>query len=131
MMMIVFLKSTVRPCAVGDAPVVEHLEKHVKHVRVRLLDFVEEDHGIGLSADRLGQLAALIVADVARRRADQARDAVLLHVFGHVDPHQRGLGVEKRFGERFRQFGLADACRAEKQEAADRPARILDAAPRA
>ena len=27
--------------AVGEPPVVEHLEQHVEHVRVRLLDFVE------------------------------------------------------------------------------------------
>jgi peptide deformylase len=48
---------------------------------VRLLDFVEQDHGVGLAAHGLGELAALVVADVAGRRADHPRDAVLLHVF--------------------------------------------------
>ena len=34
---------------------------------------------VRLAAHRLGEVAALLVADVARRRADQARDRVLLH----------------------------------------------------
>ena len=58
--------------AVGQAAVVEHLQQHVEHVRVRLLDLVEQQHAVGLAAHRLGQVAALVVADVARRRADQA-----------------------------------------------------------
>ena len=58
--------------AVGQAPVVEDLQQHVEHVRVRLLDLVEQDHLVRPPADRLGQLAALVVADVAGRRADQA-----------------------------------------------------------
>ena len=36
---------------------------------------------VGLAAHRLGQLAALLVAHVSRRRADQAGDRVFLHVF--------------------------------------------------
>ena len=75
--------------AVGHAAVVEHLQQHVEHVRVRLLDLVEQDHAVGLAAHRLGQVAALLVADVARRRADQPRDRVLLHELGHVDADQR------------------------------------------
>jgi hypothetical protein len=42
---------------------------------VRLLDLVEQHHRVGPAPHRLGQLAALVVADVARRRADQPRDA--------------------------------------------------------
>ena len=68
----VFLKSTVRPWPSVEAAVVEHLQQHVEHVGVRLLDLVEQDHAVGLAAHRLGQVAALLVADVARRRADQA-----------------------------------------------------------
>ena len=40
---------------------------------------------VRLAAHRLGQVAALLVADIARRRADQARHRVLLHELGHVD----------------------------------------------
>ena len=57
---------------VGQPAVVEQLEQDVEHLRVGLLDLVEQDHGVGPAADRLGQLAGLVVADIAGRRADQA-----------------------------------------------------------
>ena len=40
---------------------------HVEHVRMGLLDLVEQHHGVRPAADRLGQLTALVVADVAGR----------------------------------------------------------------
>ena len=46
--------------------VLEDLEQQVGDVRMRLLDLVEEDHAVGIAADALGELAALLVADVAR-----------------------------------------------------------------
>ena len=52
--------------AVGQAAVVEHLQQDVEDVGVRLLDLVEEHDGVGPAADGLGELAALVVADVAR-----------------------------------------------------------------
>ena len=59
--------------AVGQPAVVQHLQQHVEHVLMRLLDLVEQDHLIRPPAHRLGQHAALVVADIARRRADQPR----------------------------------------------------------
>ena len=61
--------------AVGEASVVHHLQQHVEDVGVRLLDLVEQHDRVGPPADRLGQLAALLVADVAGRRADQPETA--------------------------------------------------------
>ena len=52
--------------AVGEPPVVEHLQEHVEHVPVRLLDLVEEDDRVRPPAHRLGELAALVVTHVAR-----------------------------------------------------------------
>ncbi len=59
--------------AVGHAPVVQDLQQGVPDLGVGLLDLVEEDHPVGAAADGLGQLAALLVADVAGRGAEQAR----------------------------------------------------------
>ena len=112
--------------AVGQAAVVEDLEQDVEDVRVGLLDLVEQDDLVRPAADRLGQLAALVVADVAGRRADQPRHGELLHVLAHVDPDHRVLVVEQELGQGARQLGLADAGRAEEQERADRPARVLE-----
>ena len=116
---------------VGQAAVVEHLQQHVEHVRVRLLDLVEQDDLIGPAPHRFGERAAFLVADIAGRRADQPRDRVLLHVFRHVDAHHRRLVVEQEFGERLGQLGLADAGGAEEHERADRPVRVLQAGARA
>src|SRR5699024_2126322 len=56
---------------VGDAPVVQNLQQDIEHVGVRLFNFIEKHDGIGLSANRFGQLPAFVVSDVSRRRADQ------------------------------------------------------------
>ena len=116
---------------VGQPPVVEHLQQHVEHVAMRLLDLVEQHHLVGAPADRFGQHAAFLVADIARGRADQPGDRVLLHELAHVDAHHRAVVVEQEAGKRLGQFGLADTGRAEEQEAAQRPAGILQARARA
>ena len=124
----VLRKSTVRPWRVGQAAVVEELEQDVEDVGVGLLDLVEEHHLVRPAADRLGQLAAFFVADVAGRRTDQPRHRELLHVLAHVDAHHRALVVEQEFGQRAGELGLADAGRPQEDERADRPLRILEAA---
>ncbi len=127
-MMIVFLKLTWRPwpsvahlaaLAVGEATVIEHLQKHVEHVRVRLLHLIQQDDGVGPAANRLGELTALVVPHVSGRCADEALDAELLHVLGHVDAHKRTLVVEQALGKRLGQLGLTNAGGAEEEEAAD------------
>jgi hypothetical protein len=94
---------------VGQAAFLHDLQQHVEHVRVGLLDLVEQHDRVRPAADALGELAALFVADVAGRRADQAADVVLLHVLGHVDLHQRVLVAEHELGQRLGQQRLADA----------------------
>jgi hypothetical protein len=110
--------------AIGHAAVVQHLQQHVEDIRVRLLDLVEQDHAVRLATHGFGQVAALFVADVARRRADQAGDGMLLHELAHVDADQMVLAVEHELGQRLAQLGLADARRAQEQEGAVRPVRI-------
>ena len=78
-------KSLLRPLLSVSVRVVHHLQQDVEDVRVRLLDLVEQHDAVRVLVDRVGELAALIEADVARRRADQPRHRVLLHVLGHVE----------------------------------------------
>ncbi len=78
---------------------------------------------MGLLGDRLGQQTTLVIADIARRCADQPRYRVPFHVLGHVeaqqfDPHD--------MGQLTRHLGLADAGGAGEQEAADRLVRRLE-----
>ena len=72
-------------------------------------DFVEQHHGERLATHLFGKFAAFFVADVSRRRTEQARRGVLFGEFRHVHADQRILIVEQEFGEGLGQLGLTDA----------------------
>ena len=114
---------------VGQAAVIENLEQDVEDVGMGLFDLVEQDHAVGPAADRLGQLAALLIADVSRRRADHPGHRVLLHVLRHVEPDHGPFVVEEELGQRPRRLGLPHAGRAQKDERAGGPVRVLQAGP--
>ena len=84
--------------AVSQPSVLQDLEQDVEHIGMGFLDLVEEHHPVGPAAHRLGELSALFVAHVARRGADESRNGVLLHVFGHVDAYHVGLVGEHELG---------------------------------
>ena len=73
---------------VGQGAMVHHLEQQVEDVRVGLLDFVQQQDGMGIFVDLLRQQAALVEADVTRRGADEARHRVALHVLRHIEADQ-------------------------------------------
>ena len=102
---------------VGDLAVVKNLQQDVHHIGMRLFDLVEEDDGVGLAADLLGELTGLVIADVARGRADDAGDRVLFHKLGHVEADERVGRVEEVLRQLLDKLGLADARGADKDEA--------------
>ncbi len=81
-----------------------------------LLDFVEKNDRVRMAAYLLGKLPTFFVSDISRRRADEPRYGVLLHVFGHIDPHHGLVIVEEKFSQCARQFCLADACWAQEDK---------------
>ena len=89
-----------------------------------LLDLIQQHHRIRPAPHGLGEVAALFVAHIARRRADQAGHGVLLHELRHVDAHDGVIAVEQELGQRLAQLGLADARGAQKQERTIRATRI-------
>ncbi len=101
---------------VGQPTVLQDLQEGVEDVGVRLLDLVEQDHRERLAPHPLGELAALLVADVAGRGTHQPRDGVLLHVLGHVELDERVLVTEEELGERLGQLRLTDTGRAGEDE---------------
>src|SRR5439155_20537204 len=58
---------------IGETPVVEDLQEDVEDVGVRLLDLVEQEHGVRPPPYCFGELSALLEPDVAGRRADEPR----------------------------------------------------------
>jgi hypothetical protein len=51
---------------------------------VGLLDLVEQHDRVGAAADLLGELAALLVADIAGGRADQAADTLCFSMYSDM-----------------------------------------------
>ena len=84
-------------------------------------------HRVGPAADGLGEVAALLVADVAGRRADQPGHGVPLHELAHVEADHGVLVVEQELGQRLRQLGLAHAGGPQEDERADGPVGVLQA----
>src|SRR3546814_14450579 len=56
---------------------------------MRFLDLVEQQHRMRVLVDRIGEQTALIVADIARRRADQPAARMALHIFAPVEALER------------------------------------------
>ena len=82
------------PLAVGQAAVIQHLQQDIEHVGVGFFDFIEQHDGVGPAADGFAELAALLVAHVAGRRADEPGDGVLFLILAHVNAEQGVVIVE-------------------------------------
>ena len=123
-MMMAVLEVHHAALAIGEPSVIEHLQQDVEHVGMGLLHLVEQHHAVGIAAHGFGELAALVVAHVSRRRSDQALHGELLHVLGHVDAYHGLLGIEQVLGQRLGQLGLAHAGGAEEQERANGTVRV-------
>ena len=79
--------------------IVKDLKEQVEYIRMGLLDFIQKDDGIGLTAYFFSELAALFVTDISGRRTHEARHGKLLHVFAHVDSDERVFAVEEELGQ--------------------------------
>ena len=116
---------------VGKNAVIKNLQQHIENVRVRLFNFIKKNNAVRLSSDLLGQLAALLIADISRRRADKTRGAVLFHEFGHIEADNSVFITEHCSAERLAKLCFANAGRSEENERAERPFRVLQSAPAA
>ena len=116
-------KIGLAPVVVGERAVVHHLQQQVEHVRVRLLDLVQQQHRVRVLGDGLGQQSALVEADVTGRRADEARHRVPLHVFRHVEADEFEPEHARQLA---RHLGLAHAGRTGEQVRADRLLRMAE-----
>ena len=113
------------PLGIGEDPVLQNLQQHVEHIRMRLFDLIKQHHRIGLAADFFGQLPPFIIPHIAGRRAHQPGNRVLLHVFRHIQP-DHGVFVSKHgLGQRLAQLRLAHARRSQEDKGTDGTLGIL------
>ena len=112
--------------AIRQASLVQNLQKDVEDIRVGLLDLVEQHHGVRVAADRLGELAALLVAHVSRRATDELGDLVLAGELRHVEADERVLAAEQVLRQGLGELGLTRAGGTEEDERAAGTTRVLE-----
>ncbi len=95
---------------------VHDLQEHVEDIRVRLLDLVEEEHGVRMLEDGIAEQAGLVVAHIARRGTDETSNAVPLQVLAHIEADQ---GNTEQMCELPGEFGFAHPGRTRKEERTD------------
>ena len=115
---------------IGEVALFHDLQQHVVHFGMRLLDLVENHDGVRAAAQGFGQLAGILVANVAGRRADQPRSCMSFHELGHVELDEGILAAEHELSQGLGRFCFADAGRAKEDERANRPARVFESRPR-
>jgi hypothetical protein len=103
---------------IGQASLIEDLEKYVEDVGMRLLYLIEEQHRVRTPTDLFCELSCLLVANIAWRCTNQTTDGVTLLELAHVDAHHGRLIPEERVGKGARQLGLAYSRWPEEKEAA-------------
>src|SRR5699024_4035283 len=101
---------------VGEAAVLEDLQEGVVDLLVGLLDLVEKHDGERLTADLLGELAALLVADVSGGSTEETGGGEAVVELTHVDLDECVVLAEEELGECLRQLGLTDTRRAGEDE---------------
>ena len=90
-----------------------------------LLYLIEQYYRIRLAAYCLGELTALIIANVSRRRTDESAHAVLLLILTHIDTSHHGLVVEQIVGQCLGELCLTHTGGAKEDETCDWTLRIL------
>ena len=111
---------------IGQTAIVQNLQQYVKDICMCLFDFVQQDYAVRMTAYSLCQLTAFIIADVSRRRTDQTRYGMLLHVFAHIDTHHVAFIIKEDLCQGLSQLGFADTGRTKEDKGANRTIRILD-----
>ena len=93
------------------------------------LNLVQKHHAVGLAPHSLRQLAALLVAHIARGCTQQAGDGVLFHVFAHIDADHGIFVPEHGIGQGLAQLRLAHTGGSQEKEGPYGPSGILKSCP--
>src|SRR5215831_5760830 len=92
------------------------LQQDVVNVWMRLLDLVQQDHGIRIAFYTFGKLSAFLLADITRGRTDQLRYRMLFHELRHVEEDKRLFAAEQELRQRSCHLGLSDSSGSKEQE---------------
>ena len=96
---------------------------------MRFLDFVQKNNRIWFPSDGFGQLTALIVAHISRRRTDKTAHRVTLLILRHINPRNHILVIEQELRQALCKFGFAHTCGSEEHKRTNRSLLVLQSRP--
>ncbi len=112
--------------AIRQETLIKNLQEEIEHIGVRLLDLIQENHGVGIIAHLVSQNSPALGAHDSPGHADEfVHGNGGVPVLGHVQAHHLLFIPEKKFGQGFGQFCLAHARRAKEKEYAVGPFEIF------
>ena len=97
---------------VSQAALVQNLQQNVEDVWMCLLNLIKEQDRVRTPADSLGELAALIVAYISWRCANQLSYSVAFHVLRHIVREQGVFGAKQELCQGFCKLSLTYTGRA-------------------
>ena len=115
--------------AVRQPAILQHLQQDIEHIIMSFFNLIQQDDGIRLAPHRIGELTALFIAYIARRRSHQTGDRMLFHILRHIKADNGILAAKQGLGKSPGQLCFAHTCRSQEQEGTNGPLRILEPGP--
>ena len=110
--------------SVSQSTFVKYLKKHVENIAVGLLNFVQKNDAVRLTANLLRELTAFLISYISRRRSYKTRGIETLGIFAHVNTYE-GIGRTEHVLCKFlSKICFTHTCRTKEHEHADRVVRI-------
>ena len=96
--------------------IIQHLQENVPDIRMCFLDFIQQHNTVWFSPDRLCQLTALIISDIAWRSTHQPGYGMFFLVLTHVYAGHHALIIKQVFRKGFGKFCFTHARCTQKDE---------------
>ena len=68
---------------------IQHLQEHVEHIAMGLLDLIQQNDRVGTTTNTLCQLSTFLITDISRRCTHQTRGIETLRILTHIDTDER------------------------------------------
>ena len=91
-----------------------------------LLNLIKQDNAVWFTTNSLCKLTAFFVSYISRRRSDQTRYRIFLHVLTHIDSYHILLIIKQSGCQCLGKFCLTNTGRSKEQERSNRFGRVFD-----
>ena len=112
--------------AIGKTAIIQNLQQDIKHISMSLFDFIQQNNAIWMTTNSLRQLTTLIIAHISRRRTNQTRYRVFLHVLTHINTNHAAFIIKESLCQSLGQLSFTNTGRAKEDKGTDWTLRSLD-----